>query len=116
MKPLMPSPGNPKTVSTPHSINRSTNRSEAVSVTEDSSLQGDVAKRQLPPSYERQTAGWAPASRRPPSSEILGLPCIGRYGELPDTEFQVGNLTLAVMQNDAFGQAFSPTVCRSRRR
>src|SRR4051794_1390975 len=31
MKPLMPSPGSPKTVSTPHSVSRSTNRSAAVS-------------------------------------------------------------------------------------
>jgi hypothetical protein len=30
MKPLIPSPGSPKTVSTPQSMRRSTNRSEAV--------------------------------------------------------------------------------------
>ncbi|HET6174530.1 MAG TPA: VOC family protein [Gaiellales bacterium] len=41
-------------------------------------------------------------------AEVLGLPCIARYGEMPGAEFQAGNLTLAVMQNDAFGQAFSP--------
>ena len=41
-------------------------------------------------------------------SEVLGLRCIARYGRLPGAEFQAGNLTLAVMQNDAFGQAFSP--------
>jgi len=41
-------------------------------------------------------------------SEVLGLPCIARYGEMPGAEFQAGNLTLAVMQNDAFGQRFSP--------
>lgn len=40
--------------------------------------------------------------------EVLGLPCIGRYGDMPGAEFQAGNLTLAVMQNEAFGQAFSP--------
>ncbi|MBV8956827.1 MAG: VOC family protein [Solirubrobacterales bacterium] len=40
--------------------------------------------------------------------ETLGLPCIARYGEMPGAEFQAGNLTLAVMQNDAFGQRFSP--------
>jgi predicted enzyme related to lactoylglutathione lyase len=40
--------------------------------------------------------------------EILGLPCIARYGERPGAEFQAGNLTLAVMQNDAFGASFSP--------
>jgi predicted enzyme related to lactoylglutathione lyase len=27
---------------------------------------------------------------------------------MPGAEFQAGNLTLAVMQNDAFGQRFSP--------
>jgi predicted enzyme related to lactoylglutathione lyase len=41
-------------------------------------------------------------------AEVLGLPCIARYGQLPGAEFQAGNLTLAVMQNDAFGQSFSP--------
>jgi predicted enzyme related to lactoylglutathione lyase len=41
-------------------------------------------------------------------SEVLGLPCIARYGQLPGAEFQAGNLTLAVIQNDAFGQIFSP--------
>ena len=41
-------------------------------------------------------------------SEVLGLPCIARYGRMPGAEFQAGNLTLALMQNDAFGQAFSP--------
>jgi predicted enzyme related to lactoylglutathione lyase len=41
-------------------------------------------------------------------SEVLGLPCIDRYGRMPGAEFQAGNLTLAVMQNDAFGQSFSP--------
>lgn len=40
--------------------------------------------------------------------ETLGLPCIDRYGKMPGAEFQAGNLTLAVMQNEAFGQAFSP--------
>jgi len=41
-------------------------------------------------------------------SEVLGLPCIARYGQVPGAEFQAGNLTLALMQNDAFGQEFSP--------
>jgi predicted enzyme related to lactoylglutathione lyase len=41
-------------------------------------------------------------------SEVLGLPCIDRYGSMPGAEFQAGNLTLAVMQNDAFGQEFRP--------
>lgn len=39
--------------------------------------------------------------------EVLGLPCIARYGQRPGAEFQAGNLTLAVMQSDAFGAAFS---------
>ena len=41
-------------------------------------------------------------------SEVLGLPCIDRYGTMPGAEFQAGNLTLALMQNDAFGQEFRP--------
>lgn len=41
-------------------------------------------------------------------TEVLGLPCIERYSSMPGAEFQAGNLTLALMQNDAFGQAFSP--------
>jgi predicted enzyme related to lactoylglutathione lyase len=40
--------------------------------------------------------------------ETLGLPCIERYGEMPGAEFQAGNLTLAVMQPEAFGQEFRP--------
>ncbi len=40
--------------------------------------------------------------------DVLGLPCISRYGDMPGAEFQAGNLTLAVMQNEAFGQAFRP--------
>lgn len=40
--------------------------------------------------------------------ETLGLPCIERYGQMPGAEFQAGNLTLAVMENEAFGQSFSP--------
>jgi predicted enzyme related to lactoylglutathione lyase len=39
---------------------------------------------------------------------VLGLPCIDRYGKMPGAEFQAGNLTLAVMQTDAFGQEFRP--------
>jgi predicted enzyme related to lactoylglutathione lyase len=42
--------------------------------------------------------------------EVLGLPCIGRYGDMPGAEFQAGNLTLAVMQNEAFGQPFRPNT------
>jgi len=40
--------------------------------------------------------------------ETLGLPFVKRWGTMPSSEFQAGNLTLAVMQNEAFGQAFSP--------
>ena len=40
--------------------------------------------------------------------EVLGLPCIARYGDMPGAEFQAGNLTLSLMQNDAFGQEFRP--------
>ena len=39
---------------------------------------------------------------------MLGLPCIARYGQRPGAEFQAGNVTLAVMQNEAFGATFSP--------
>ena len=40
--------------------------------------------------------------------EVLGLPCIARYGQAAGAEFQAGNLTLAVMQNDVFGGTFTP--------
>ncbi len=40
--------------------------------------------------------------------ETLGLPCTARYGKMPGAEFQAGNLTLAVMESEAFGQRFSP--------
>ena len=40
--------------------------------------------------------------------QVLGLPCTARYGRSPGAEFQAGDLTLAVMQNDAFGQSFTP--------
>src|SRR3954454_15923507 len=36
----------------------------------------------------------------------LGLPFVKRWGQLPAGEFQAGNLTLAVLQPDAFGQEF----------
>ena len=38
--------------------------------------------------------------------ETLGLPFVKQWGEMPGFEFQAGNLTLAVMQMDAFGQEF----------
>ena len=39
---------------------------------------------------------------------VLGLPELQRWGSMPGCEFQVGNLTLAVMEPTAFGQAFEP--------
>ncbi len=39
--------------------------------------------------------------------EVLGLPFSKRWGEMPAGEFETGNLTIAVMQSDAFGQEFS---------
>ena len=40
--------------------------------------------------------------------ETLGLPFSKRWGEMPAGEFETGNLTIAVMQSDAFGIEFSP--------
>src|ERR1700755_2354634 len=37
---------------------------------------------------------------------VLGLPFVKRWGDMPAGEFQAGNLTLAVLQPDAFGQEF----------
>jgi predicted enzyme related to lactoylglutathione lyase len=42
--------------------------------------------------------------------EVLGLPFSKRWGNLPAGEFETGNLTLAIMQMDAFGQEFSPNA------
>jgi catechol 2,3-dioxygenase-like lactoylglutathione lyase family enzyme len=36
----------------------------------------------------------------------LGLPFVKRWGEMPAGEFQAGNLTLALLQPEAFGQEF----------
>jgi catechol 2,3-dioxygenase-like lactoylglutathione lyase family enzyme len=38
--------------------------------------------------------------------EVLGLPFLKRWGQMPAGEFQAGNLTLALMQSDAFGLQF----------
>jgi catechol 2,3-dioxygenase-like lactoylglutathione lyase family enzyme len=38
----------------------------------------------------------------------LGLPFGKQWGEMPAGEFETGSLTIAVMQNDAFGLEFSP--------
>jgi catechol 2,3-dioxygenase-like lactoylglutathione lyase family enzyme len=40
--------------------------------------------------------------------EVLGLPFSKRWGEMPGGEFETGNLTIAVMQSDAFGIEFRP--------
>ena len=42
--------------------------------------------------------------------ETLGLPLGKRWGKMPGTEFETGNLTIAVMQSDAFGLDFKPHV------
>jgi catechol 2,3-dioxygenase-like lactoylglutathione lyase family enzyme len=36
----------------------------------------------------------------------LGLPFVKQWGKMPASEYQAGNLTLAVMQSDAFGLEF----------
>jgi catechol 2,3-dioxygenase-like lactoylglutathione lyase family enzyme len=42
--------------------------------------------------------------------ETLGLPFVKRWGSRPAGEFQAGQLTLGVMQSDAFGQEFRRTT------
>jgi catechol 2,3-dioxygenase-like lactoylglutathione lyase family enzyme len=39
---------------------------------------------------------------------VLGLPFAKRWGNFPAGEFETGNLTLAIMQTDAFGIEFNP--------
>ena len=39
---------------------------------------------------------------------VLGLPFAKRWGEMPAGEFETGNLTIALMQSDAFGIEFRP--------
>ena len=39
---------------------------------------------------------------------VLGLPFAKRWGQMPAGEFETGNLTIAVMQSDAFGIEFRP--------
>jgi catechol 2,3-dioxygenase-like lactoylglutathione lyase family enzyme len=41
-------------------------------------------------------------------TEVLELPVGKRWGEMPGVEFETGNLTIAVMQTDAFGFDFEP--------
>jgi predicted enzyme related to lactoylglutathione lyase len=36
----------------------------------------------------------------------LGLPETARYGQMPGVEFETGNLTLAILDAEAFGQEF----------
>lgn len=40
--------------------------------------------------------------------EVLELPFGKRWGDLPAGEFETGNLTIALMQTDAFGLEFKP--------
>jgi catechol 2,3-dioxygenase-like lactoylglutathione lyase family enzyme len=40
---------------------------------------------------------------------VLGLPFSKRWGQMPAGEFETGNLTIAVMQSDAFGIEFRPS-------
>jgi catechol 2,3-dioxygenase-like lactoylglutathione lyase family enzyme len=39
---------------------------------------------------------------------VRGLPESKRWGTMPAAEFETGNLTIAVMQSDAFGIEFRP--------
>jgi catechol 2,3-dioxygenase-like lactoylglutathione lyase family enzyme len=38
--------------------------------------------------------------------DVLGLPEGKRWGDMPAVEYETGNLTIAVMQSDAFGLEF----------
>src|SRR6058998_307752 len=38
--------------------------------------------------------------------DVLGLPVRKRWGQMPGVEFETGNLTIALMQSDAFGMEF----------
>jgi catechol 2,3-dioxygenase-like lactoylglutathione lyase family enzyme len=38
---------------------------------------------------------------------VLGLPVGARYGRSPGVEFETGNLTIAVMQSEAFGMEYA---------
>lgn len=40
--------------------------------------------------------------------DVLGLEEGKRWGSMPAGEFETGNLTIALMQTDAFGQEFEP--------
>jgi len=40
--------------------------------------------------------------------DVLGLRFSKRWGDMPAAEYETGNLTIAVMQSDAFGLEFQP--------
>ena len=40
--------------------------------------------------------------------DVLGLERSSQWGQMPAAEFETGSLTIAIMQSDAFGIAFSP--------
>ncbi len=42
--------------------------------------------------------------------DVLGLEKSKQWGKLPAYEFETGNLTIAVMQTDAFGIEFKPNT------
>lgn len=42
--------------------------------------------------------------------EVLGLKRGKQWGKMPAQEFETGNLTIAVMQSDAFGMEFKPNT------
>ncbi len=42
--------------------------------------------------------------------DVLGLEQSKRWGEMPAGEFETANVTIAIMQTDAFGIEFSPNV------
>jgi predicted enzyme related to lactoylglutathione lyase len=39
-------------------------------------------------------------------ANVLGLPLSKRWGDMPAAEFETGNLTIAVMESEAFGLKF----------
>jgi catechol 2,3-dioxygenase-like lactoylglutathione lyase family enzyme len=41
--------------------------------------------------------------------DVLGLPESARYGKMPGVEFETGNLTLAILEAEAFGLQFEPS-------
>ena len=48
-------------------------------------------------------------SARPFYEDVLGLTFRKQWGNMPAVEFDTGNLTIAVMQSDAFGMEFRPS-------